>query len=179
MAFEQITPEFGDWIAGASLFLVLRLSLVMLGLWVLGFAVSSARRGPVEGFYGVAKIAASAVRDLANWSLGRTIAMAMLAMQEAIRRRVLIVFVVFIVLILMAGWYLDVKSDHPARLYLSFVLTASNYLVVMLALFLVFLPLSYLWDGYFTVYGGLYLVALTATFIISIRMRDTLEASPA
>lgn len=136
MAFEQITPDFGNWIFGASVLLILRLCLVAAGLGVLGFAVSSARRGPAEGFYGVARIVASAVRDFSNWSPGRTIAMAMLAMQEAIRRRVLIVFVVFIVLILMGGWYLDVKSDHPARLYLSFVLTASNYLVVMLALFL-------------------------------------------
>lgn len=136
MAFEYIPPEFGDWIFGASVLMILRLALIVAGLVAVGFVVSAARRGPVEGFYGVARIGASAVRDFSNWSIGRTIAMAMLAMQEAIRRRVLIVFVVFIVLILMAGWYLDVKSDNPARLYLSFVLTASNYLVVMLALFL-------------------------------------------
>jgi hypothetical protein len=37
---------------------------------------------------------------------------------------------------LFAGWYLDVESDNPARLYLSFVLTSSNYLVLILALFL-------------------------------------------
>ena len=43
--------------------------------------------------------------------------MAMLAVQEAIRRRVLIAFVVFVVIILFAGWYLDVQSDNPARLY--------------------------------------------------------------
>ena len=63
-------------------------------------------------------------------------AMAMLAVQEAIRRKVLIAFAVFVAVMLFAGWYLDVKSEHPARLYLSFVLTASNYLVVLLALFL-------------------------------------------
>jgi hypothetical protein len=47
---------------------------------------------------------------------------------------------------------------------------------IMLALFLVFLPLSYLWPGYFTIYGALYLVALTAVFVITIRMRATVEA---
>ncbi len=46
---------------------------------------------------------------------------------------------------------------------------------LMLALFLIFLPLSYLWPGYFTVYGALYLVSLAAVFVITIRMRDTLE----
>ena len=86
MAFEQITPDFGNWIFGASVLLILRVSLVAVGLIALGFTVSSARRGPAEGFYGVARIAASGVRDFANWSLGRTMAMAMLAMQEAIRR---------------------------------------------------------------------------------------------
>lgn len=136
MTFEQIIPNFGDWVFGAFILLIIRVSFVTLGLFLLGYLVAAARRGPVEGFYAVAKVAASGVRDLSNWSLRRTIAMSMLAMQEAIRRRVLIVFVVFIMLILMGGWYLDVQSDHPARLYLSFVLTASNYLVVMLALFL-------------------------------------------
>lgn len=136
MAFEQIIPNFGDWVFGAFILLIIRVSMVAAALWLIGFLVASARRGPIEGFYVVAKYIAAGVKDLSNWSLRRTIAMSMLAMQEAIRRRVLIVFVVFIVLILMGGWYLDVKSDHPARLYLSFVLTASNYLVVMLALFL-------------------------------------------
>ena len=98
--------------------------------------MSAIRRGPVEGFYAVAKVIGSAVLDLANTSVRRTFAMAMLAVQESIRRKVLIAFAVFIVVLLFAGWYLDVKSDNPGRLYLSFVLTSSNYLVLILALFL-------------------------------------------
>ena len=43
---------------------------------------------------------------------------------------------VFIVLLLFAGWYLDRESIDPARLYLDFVLTATSYLVLLLALFL-------------------------------------------
>ena len=37
---------------------------------------------------------------------------------------------------LFAGWYLDPRSSDPARLYISFVLTATNYLILLLALFI-------------------------------------------
>lgn len=136
MTFDQVIPDFGEWLFGGFVLSLIRVSLLIAGGVLIGYLVSSARRGPVEGFYSVAKVVASSVVDLINWSVPRTIAMAMLAVQEAIRRRVLIAFVVFVVIILFAGWYLDVQSDNPARLYLSFVLTASNYLVVLLALFL-------------------------------------------
>ena len=48
----------------------------------------------------------------------------------------LVVFVVFVLVLLFAGWFLDSSSDHPARLYLSFVLTATELLVLLLAVFL-------------------------------------------
>ena len=47
-----------------------------------------------------------------------------------------VVFAVFIVVLLFAGWFLDRSSAHPSELYLSFVLTATSYLVLLLALFL-------------------------------------------
>ncbi|MEX0818972.1 MAG: ABC transporter permease [Pirellulaceae bacterium] len=136
MTFDQVIPNFGEWLFDGFVLSLIRLALLIAGGVLIGFLVASVRRGPVEGFYSVSKVIASSVVDLANWSVPRTIAMAMLAVQEAIRRRVLIVFAIFVVIILFAGWYLDVESDNPARLYLSFVLTASNYLVVLLALFL-------------------------------------------
>lgn len=136
MSFENPLPDVGDWLFSGMVLTLVRVSIVALTGFLIGFLVASVRRGPIEGFYSVAKVVASAVVDLANWSLRRTIAMAILAVQEAIRRRVLIAFAVFIVIILFAGWYLDTESDNPARLYLSFVLTASNYLVLLLALFL-------------------------------------------
>ena len=62
--------------------------------------------------------------------------MTRLTIKEAIRRKVLVGFVIFVIIFLFAGWFLDVKSDDPAHLYLSFVLTTTNYLVIGLALFL-------------------------------------------
>ncbi len=137
MVLEQEIPKFFDWFL-QSLIIAFPVTVALVALvgWLVGFIVSATRRGPVEGFYSVAKVIASAVTDLAHFSVRRTLAMTMLAVREAIRRKVLIAFAVFVVIMLLAGWYLDVKSDQPARLYLSFVLTASNYLVLLLALFL-------------------------------------------
>jgi hypothetical protein len=63
-------------------------------------------------------------------------AMAKLAILESMRRRVLIVFFVFALLLLFAGWFLDPASDHPARLYISFVLTATERLMLAMAILL-------------------------------------------
>ncbi|MDA1054815.1 MAG: ABC transporter permease [Planctomycetota bacterium] len=136
MTFDQVIPDFGEYLFGGFVLSLIRVALLIAAGVFIGFLVASLRRGPVEGFYSVAKVIASSVNDLVNWSLRRTIAMASLAVQEAIRRLVLIVFVVFVVILLFAGWYLDTQSENPAKLYLSFVLTASNFLVVLLALFL-------------------------------------------
>jgi ABC-type transport system involved in multi-copper enzyme maturation permease subunit len=37
---------------------------------------------------------------------------------------------------MFAGWYLDPKSSNPAQLYISFVLSVTNYMVILLGLFL-------------------------------------------
>ena len=66
----------------------------------------------------------------------RVWALTWLAIQDSLRRRVVIVFVVFIVVLSFAGWFLDPGSEHPLRLYISFVLTSTSYLVLLLVLFL-------------------------------------------
>jgi hypothetical protein len=136
MEFERSIPALIDWLPLALVIFVSAVSLVTVIGCVAGFVVAAVQRGPIEGFYAVAKTMANAATDFAHFSLRRTMAMTILAVQESIRRRVLIGFAVFVVVMLFAGWYLDVKSDQPARLYLSFVLTASNYLVIALALVL-------------------------------------------
>jgi ABC-type transport system involved in multi-copper enzyme maturation permease subunit len=103
----------------------------------LSFVIASFQYGPAEAFYYVARAMFSAVtEDLPRFSLRRTLAVSRLAIQEAIRNRVLIGFGVFIVLLLVAGMFLDVKNSNPARVYLSFVLVTTNYLVLLMALFL-------------------------------------------
>ena len=116
--------------------IVLFVLAIVLGL-IVGYIVSAARYGPVEGFYAVARVIRDLIRfDLPGTSLRRILALAQLAFKEAIRRKVLFVVGIFLVALLLAGWYLNPESDDPARLYISFVLTATNYLILALALFI-------------------------------------------
>jgi len=115
--------------------------LVIAGLIVASLFIAYLRMavllGPAEGFYAVAKAIAKAVSDdFPNTSFRRTLAIARLALQESWRRRVLVAFVIFAVILLFAGWFLDAESDHPARLYLSFVLTATEMLFIIMAVLL-------------------------------------------
>lgn len=136
--------SFTEWLMRPQSFLesallqgiVLVVLAILLGLLV-GYVVSAVRYGPSEGFYAVARAVRDLVRsDLPGTSSRRIFALSRLAYKEAIRRRVLIVVGLFVVGLLFAGWYLDPRSSDPARLYISFVLTATNYLILLLALFI-------------------------------------------
>ena len=144
----MLQPEdfwtFEEWLLRPNAFLesaalqglVLVVLAVVLGL-VIGYIISAARYGPGEGFYAVARAVRDLVRfDLPGTSARRVGALARLAFKEAIRRKVLFVVGLFVVGLLLAGWYLNPQSDEPARLYISFVLTATNYLILALALFI-------------------------------------------
>ncbi len=115
--------------------------VVVVGIAALSFIacylVAMAKHGPGEGFYHVTKVIYELfARDLPNTAFRRIYALARLAFQEAIRRKVLVVMAVFIVGILFAGWFLDPGSNNPAQLYISFVMTGASYLVLLLGLFL-------------------------------------------
>ncbi|NLX53569.1 MAG: ABC transporter permease [Planctomycetaceae bacterium] len=137
----EIRPEefltFAEWFGPAIKYFIIAVP-VLTFLAIFGcFLVSAARRGPVEGFYAVATVIATAIgKDLPAASLRRTLAIARLTVKESIRRRVIVSFVIFALIFLFAGWFLDRKSDDPAHLYLSFVLTTTTYLAIVLALFL-------------------------------------------
>ena len=115
---------------------VLIILSIVLGL-IFGYLISAVRHGPGEGFFTVARVVKEfVVHDVPGTSIYRIWALAGLAFKEAIRRKVLFVVGMFLVMLLLAGWYLNPESDDPARLYISFVLTTTNYLVLALALFI-------------------------------------------
>lgn len=129
--FEWLIPRLG-LLHGAILVVVLS----VLGFLVC-YLIAMARYGPSEGFYVVTRVIYELfARDLPGTSGRRIYAIGRLAFQEAMRRRVLAVMAVFIVGLLFAGWFLDPNADFPARLYISFVLTGTSYLVLLLGLFL-------------------------------------------
>lgn len=110
--------------------------LAALG-FIICYLVAMRMRGPSEGFYAVTRVIYELfARDLPNTSSRRVYALAKLAFQEAIRRRVLVVMAVFIVILLFGGWFLNPNADNVAKLYISFVMTGTSYLILLLGLFL-------------------------------------------
>ena len=115
---------------------ILSVTLALLG-FIIGYIVSVFKYGPSEGFLRVSQIIGQLFTvDLPKLSFRRIYAMAKLAVKESIRKKILVLIGIFIVAMMFAGWYLDPDADSPARLYLVFVLTATNYLVILLGLFI-------------------------------------------
>ncbi len=154
MPFEHHVMTYSNWLFGDPLkiwFLdpttwgnigFLLGSLIILFLLVIGtpflwFLIAAVKHGPSEAFYLVARAMYGGITDdLPRYSFRRTFAVARVAIQEAIRNKVLIGFAVFLVLLLFAGMFLDVENVNPARTYLSIVLGTTNYLVLVMALLL-------------------------------------------
>jgi ABC-type transport system involved in multi-copper enzyme maturation permease subunit len=154
MPFEHHVMTYGEWLFGDPLKLqffntnswrhigflpgaVAIIFLLSIGLPFVWFLLAAVKHGPSEGFYLVAKaIYEGLTVDLPRFSLRRTLAVARVAMHEAIRHKVVIAFAVFLLLLLFAGLFLDVENSNPARTYLSFVLTTTNFLLIMMALLL-------------------------------------------
>jgi len=133
---DYVIPDLGQWLPGAALHWVLLagiLTLAGLLAWLVG---AIARYGLDRAIDRLGQVLAAAIPDLGGFSPRRVLALAGLAVKEAIRRRIVVVVVVFLVLILFAGWFLDPTSDDPAKLYITFVLTATSWLILLLALFL-------------------------------------------
>ncbi len=136
MPIEYELPQIIEWLPGALVYwAAVVASLTAAGLLV-GFLVVALERGPVVAVGKTLRTVQSGLADLVRISPRRVWALARLALKESIRRWIVVVFAVFILILLFAGWFLDPGSPEPGRLYLSFVLTATSYLVLLLALFL-------------------------------------------
>jgi len=136
MVVEQEIPPLLQWLPEAGLYWLVIVLGLGLAAAVIGWLIAAVRLGPREATSAVSRTLVMATLDIGGMSWRRVSALAWLAIKEALRRRVVVVFAVFIVALLFAGWYLDPNSPHPARLYISFVLTATTYLVLIMALLL-------------------------------------------
>jgi hypothetical protein len=139
---HQLLPYFqwllqgGDQALGAlPKFALVFLGLAMAAL-VVGYAIAAARRGLIGGGDVTYHTIADGLREIFDTSPRRIWALARLAIKESVRRRVIVALGVFFLILLFANWFLSTNNQDPARLYLSFVLTASTYLVLGVALLL-------------------------------------------
>lgn len=77
--------------------------------------------------------------DLFGTSLRRVWALTVLTFREAFRRKTLMVFAVFAILFLFAGWFMSNVTDDPElqlKAYVSFVLRTISWLIIPVVLLL-------------------------------------------
>jgi hypothetical protein len=135
MILEQNIPNFVDWIGPALLDWLIAIAVLLVVTLTIGAVLALIAYGPSR-FWTPFRHAILRGVENAFVAPSRTWAIALLTIKESIRRQVLFIFGMFLILILITGWFLDTGSEDPARLYLSFVTTATTILLLLLALFL-------------------------------------------
>jgi len=136
MVLEQEIPKFAAWIGPALLWYVFTASLVAFFAAALAWLTQSVLYGPLAAGDRVYRGVLTGLADLAGMSPRRIWALARLAIQESLRRNVLVALALFLLIVLFAGWFLDPKSVNPGKLYLGFILGATNLLVCLVTLVL-------------------------------------------
>jgi hypothetical protein len=96
-----------------------------------------------EGMAGVKKISrgiGEAITEFTSLSMRRIQALAVLTFKESVRRKVLLVFVVFSVLFMFAGWFMgggdEIRPDLQVKNYIAFTLRTINWLMLPVVLLL-------------------------------------------
>ncbi len=142
MVLEKAPLEYLTWLLGGTgqigalpRFLMVVLVLVVLAL-LIGFVVALVRYGPMKAGDLTYRVVTNGIAELVRTSPRRIWAIARLAIKESFRRRVIVALIVFFLILLFAGWFIKTDYPQPAKLLFSFVLTATTYLVLMIALLL-------------------------------------------
>jgi ABC-type transport system involved in multi-copper enzyme maturation permease subunit len=132
--FDWLFTHEGAW-GALPRFLIIVAVLGFLVL-VVGYVVSAARYGLLRGGDVVYRTFSQGVRELLETSPRRVWALTRLAVKEARRRHVEVALVVYLIILAFANWFLSSDNQDPAKLYISFVLIATTYLVLGIALLL-------------------------------------------
>jgi hypothetical protein len=104
--------------------------LALLG----GFLIALVRYGPLKAGDIAYRVVVNGLSELTRISPRRIWALARLAIKESMRKQVVVALVVFFLILLFAGWFLKTDYQEPSRLLFRFVLTATTYLVLLIAL---------------------------------------------
>ena len=136
MVLEEEIPKFSAWIGPALLWYLFAGSLIVVIVAALAWLVQSTLYGPLVAGDRVYRGLLAGLGDCAGISLRRIWALSRLAIQESLRRNVLVVLGLFALIVLFAGWFLDPTSVNPGKLYLGFMLTATSLLVCLVTLVL-------------------------------------------
>lgn len=146
MVLEQELLPFLTWLIGYpwtdpgalqnSALVVFFGTAFALGVLALiaGFLVAVVRHGPLAAGDITYHVVVNGISELLHTSPRRVWAIARLSIKETIRRRVFVALGVYLVILLCAGWFLKTNYAEPGKLFFSFVLTASTYIVLLIAL---------------------------------------------
>lgn len=142
MIFDRESFSWLDYLSAQQIALYYTINVAVLGAMALALALvySTVMNGSfIVGFRNTFRGLAEGLHELITLPLGwrRIWAIAMLTLKECLRRRVLFVFVLFLLPFLVAGWYLD-QSPREGRMisYIAFVNIAMVWLLLPLVLFL-------------------------------------------
>ena len=133
----NLQPVDFDLLFGIGLWAVVTGSFIILFL-----IVALATSFPLYGAAGPGRVIAGTLRGFKEFlapSPRRIYAIAMLTFKESIRKKALLVFVVFAVLFMFASWFMASPSDRPdmqVKNFVAFVFIAMNWLVLPVVLLL-------------------------------------------
>jgi hypothetical protein len=116
MVLEQTIPKFVAWIGPATVTYLATAGIFALVAALLTWLAQAMGYGPLAGGDRVYRGVLAGLADLVAASPRRVWALARLAIQESLRRNVLVVLAVFALILLFAGWFLDPASVDPRRL---------------------------------------------------------------
>src|SRR3954470_8134216 len=109
-------------------FLITAVVLAVISL-VVGFLIALVRHGPLKAGDITYKVVVNGFRELFRTSPRRVWAIARLAIKESIRRRVIVALVIYIVILLFSGWFLQTGYREPGKLFFSVVLGWTTFLI--------------------------------------------------
>ncbi len=137
MDFDVTPFTFQDLSSSLISWLTLIGVLVVLAL-VISFVLSLARNG-AAGVGLFLRGLVSFLEDVGSLSPRRILALTNLTLKEAIRRKALLVFAVFAVLLMFAGWFLTNSNERPelqAGIHIAFILQTISWLMLPIVFFL-------------------------------------------
>jgi hypothetical protein len=131
---DQPTEVQRDWSSGA-IYTWLGVATGLMGvIYFISWLVSILISGPAKGTRDCGKAVLEMAGDIARISPRRVFALAGLAWRESFRRRVMVVFAVFVAVILFATLFMKKDSLHPSQLYITVVLNCTIALIMLYAL---------------------------------------------
>lgn len=133
----SLQPAYFDLMLG-----LLQWSIIFASFIGIFFVVALATSFSIHGMAGPGRVFSGAARGFGEFlapSPRRVMAIASLTFKESIRKKALLVFVVFAVLFMFGSWFLEgeeIRPDMQVRNYVAFVFISINWLVLPVILLL-------------------------------------------